>query len=319
MKILFMGTPDIAASCLEALIAAGHDIVGAVCQPDRPRGRGQKLMPPPVKVLAEQHQIPVFQPDSLKNGAFDDTLKALTPDMNVVVAYGKILPASILFAPPYGSVNVHASLLPKYRGAAPMQRVLMDGERETGVTIMYMDEGLDTGDMILKETIPLTGVEDFEWLHDQTAAVGGKLLCRAVDLIAAGNAPREKQPKTGSTYAAKIENADCLIDFSRPAVEIERQVRALYPMPLALTHLPDGRKLKIMRARVADAETVHTPDMTGRVLALNGKGTGSISVACGQGVLELLDVRPEGKGGMCASAFICGRGIALHDLLKNNE
>ncbi len=319
MNILFMGTPDIAAACLQALLDAGHHIVGAVCQPDRPRGRGHKLMPPPVKVLAEQNGIPVFQPEILKNGAFDATVKELEPQLNVVVAYGKILPASVLFAPPYGSINVHASLLPKYRGAAPMQRVLMDGETETGVTIMYMDEGLDTGDMIIKETIPLTGAEDFEWLHDKTAAVGGELLCRAVELITEGKAPREKQPESGFTYAAKIENQDCMLDFARPAVELERQIRALCPMPLALTHLPDGRKLKVMRARVGDIQRTYTAEEIGRVIAMSSKSTGSISVACGQGVLELLDVRPEGKGGMCASAFICGRSISLGDRLKSHE
>lgn len=316
MRILFMGTPDIAASCLSALIEEGHDIVGAVCQPDRPRGRGHHMMKPPVKVLAEERGIPVFQPETLKNGAFDDTVRMLAPDISVVVAYGKILPASVLFAPRLGSINVHASLLPRYRGAAPMQRALMDGVSETGVTIMHMDEGLDTGDMIIREVIPLDGTENFEVLHDKTAAVGSRLLCRAIAMLAANEAPREKQPEQGASYAAKITREDCILDFSLSACELERRIRALSPMPLALTALPNGRLIKISSARVVDVDTVNEKEKCGLVASLGDRGEGEIVVLCAKGALALLSLRPEGKGTMSAAEFVRGRSLSVGDTLS---
>ena len=307
-----MGTPDIAAVCLDALLTAGHTVVGAVCQPDRPKGRGHRMMPPPVKVLAEERGVPVYQPATLKEGAFDGVVRELAPDIAVVVAYGKILPASILFAPKHGAINVHASLLPRYRGAAPMQRAIMDGAEETGVTIMYMDEGLDTGDMIISEKIPLDGTDTFETLHDKTAEVGSRLLCQAIDMIGAGNAPRERQPAEGASYAEKITRADAVLDFSLPAALLERRVRGLYPLPLALTGLPDGRLLKVERARVAEAGR-NAP--AGTVLAVDAKGEGAVRVACGEGALDLIRLRPEGKGSMTAAECIRGRYIAEGDLL----
>ncbi len=315
MKVLFMGTPDIAATCLQAVIDAGHTVVGAVSQPDRPKGRGHKLQPTPVKVTAEAAGIPVFQPTTLKNGVFDDTVRELAPDVLVVVAFGMILPKSILDMPPLGAVNVHASLLPRYRGAAPMQRAIMNGEKETGVTIMYMDEGLDTGDMILTEAWPLTEEDDFGTLHDKTASVGSALLCRALSMIEEGNATRIKQPEEGANYAAKITKEDCILDFSLDAQTLSCRIRGLSPVPLAITTLPDGRLLKIVSARVSDTDAFHTADQIGKIMAVSDKGDGYLRVACAKGSIDLITLRPEGKGGMSAAAFLRGRGVSLGDKL----
>lgn len=315
MKVLFMGTPDIAATCLQAVIDAGHTVVGAVSQPDRPKGRGHKLQPTPVKVTAEAAGIPVFQPTTLKNGVFDDTVHALAPDILVVVAFGMILPKSVLTIPPRGAVNVHASLLPRYRGAAPMQRAIMDGEKQTGVTIMYMDEGLDTGDMILKEAWDLTDEDDFGTLHDKTATVGSSLLCRALAMIENGTAPRTPQPEDGANYAAKITKEDCILDFSLDAQTLSCRIRGLSPIPLAFTTLPDGRLLKIVSARVSDKENCYAPDKIGTVIEASDKGDGYLRIACAKGAIDLITLRPEGKGGMSAAAFLRGRGIALGEKL----
>ena len=308
-RILFMGTPDIAATCLSALTDAGYHVVGAVCQPDKPKGRGYALQPPPVKVRAEELGIPVFQPETLKDGAFDATLKELAPDLIAVVAYGKILPPSLIHFPPFGCVNVHASLLPKYRGAAPMQRAIIDGEKETGVTTMLMDEGLDTGDMLLVEAFPIGEEDNFETVHDKTASLGGKLLCRTVEGLFEGTLTPTPQPE-GATYAAKITKEDCLLDFSRPARVLVAQVRGLSPIPLAYTTLPDGRLLKVAAAHVAKGE-----GEGGRVIAVSDKGEGGITVATGEGALVLTKVKPEGKGLMTAADLIRGRRIATGDLL----
>ena len=308
-RILFMGTPDIAATCLSALTDAGYRVVGAVCQPDKPKGRGYTLQPPPVKVRALELGIPVFQPETLKDGAFDATLKELAPDLVAVVAYGKILPPSLIHFPAYGCVNVHASLLPKYRGAAPMQRAIIDGEAETGVTTMLMDEGLDTGDMLLVESFPIGEEDNFETVHDRTATLGGKLLCRTVEGLFAGTLTPIPQPE-GATYAAKITKEDCLLDFTRPAKALAAQVRGLSPIPLSYTTLPDGRLLKVAAAHVAEGT-----GECGRVIAVSDKGEGGITVATGDGAIVLTKVKPEGKGLMTAADLLRGRRIALGDLL----
>lgn len=315
MKVLFMGTPDIAATCMKAVIGAGHTVVAAVCQPDRPKGRGHKLQSPPVKLMAEEYAIPVFQPETLKNGAFDEQVRILAPDITVVVAYGMILPKSLLDISPHGAINVHASLLPRYRGAAPMQRVIMDGEKETGVTIMYMDEGLDTGDMILAESLPLSEEDDFGTLHDRTADLGATLLCQALSLIEKNQAPRIPQCEEGASYAAKITKSDCVLDFNRDAASVSCQIRGLSPMPLAVTTLKDGRLLKVVSARVSDDKTPHEEQEIGHVLAVSDKGDGRITVACRLGSIDMIRVRPEGKSSMTAAEFLRGRGIALGDKL----
>ena len=311
MKVVFMGTPDIAAQALDALLACGVEVSAVFSQPDRPVGRGMVLTPPPVKVRAEAANIPVYQPDSLKDGAILSVLEEVSPDLICVVAYGKILPKYVLEFPRYGCINLHVSLLPKYRGAAPMQRAIMAGESETGVTVMQMDEGLDTGDILLTERFPITEDDNFETVHDRSAAVGGALLCRAVKEIEEGTVTPVKQAEEGASYAEKITKEDQKLDFSKSAKQLCAQVRGLSPIPLAFTKTPDGKLLKVVAAKVTDGKG--TP---GEVIHLDDKGDGGIAVACGEGALLLTRVVPEGKGKMSAADMIRGRKIRPGDKLS---
>ncbi|MDD6095022.1 MAG: methionyl-tRNA formyltransferase [Clostridia bacterium] len=311
MKVLFMGTPDFARECLDAVYTAGHEVVGAVTQPDKPKGRGYKLLPPPVKVYAEEKNIPVFQPETLKNEAFLDELKALDPEIIVVAAYGKILPKYILDYPEYGCICAHGSILPRHRGAAPIQRAILEGDTETGITVMYMDEGIDTGDMILKMTTPITDGDNFETLHDRLAKISGEAVITVLSQLENGTAAREKQEDEGSTYAAKITKDDCNIAFSKSAKEIFCQVRAMSPFPLAFTKTPDGRLLKIVSAELCEGSSGAKP---GTVAAVNEKG---FEVACGDGKkIRVTAVLPEGKGRMSAADFVRGRRLEAGDMLK---
>ena len=306
-----MGTPDFAIPTLKALYESGEEIVGVITQPDKPKGRGYVLTPPPVKVYAESVGLDVYQPNTLKDEAFADLLKKLSPDLAVVVAYGKILPKNVLDLPKFGCINVHGSLLPKYRGAAPMQRAIIDGEKVTGVTIMYMDVGLDTGDMLYRSELPILDDDNFESIHDKLSELGAKALLDTVELIKNGAVTREKQDDTLSTYAAKIEKADCLIDFSRSAEEIHDRIRGLSPIPLSFTHTPDGKLLKIVASHVIDKKKL-TGKENGEVVSLDGE----IAVSCGEGIIALTAVLPEGKGRMSAADFIRGRRINVGDILK---
>ena len=216
-----MGTPDLAAVCLEAVYnKAGVEVVGVLTQPDKPKGRGMKLVPPPVKVFAEEHGIPVYQPQTLKNGAFEDELKKLDPDMIIVAAYGKILPEYVLDYPKYGCVNAHGSILPKYRGASPIQRAIIDGEKITGITAMYMADGIDTGDIIKIYPCEITPDDDFGSLHDKLAVLAGEAMCDVIDMTESGTITRTKQDDEKSSYAAKIEKEDTVIDFTKNAEDI---------------------------------------------------------------------------------------------------
>lgn len=309
MKILFMGTPDFALASLKALCEAGENVIGVVTQTDKPKGRGYELAPPPVKVYAIERGLPVYQPKTLRDEAFDDLLHEIDPDMIIVVAFGKILPENVISYPKYGCINVHGSLLPKYRGAAPMQRAIIDGEKVTGITTMYMDVGLDTGDMILKREIAIGENDNFEDIHDALAECGAALLLETVNAIREGNAPREKQNDAEMTYAAKIEKADCLIDFSKSAAEVHNLIRGLSPIPLSFTHTPDGKLLKVLKSRISAIKSNAAP---GTVIALDG----AITVKCGDGAVDILRVLPEGKGRMDASDFIRGRKIAAFDILS---
>lgn len=304
-----MGTPDFALASLKALCESGENVVGVVTQTDKPKGRGYELTPPPVKEYALEKNIPVYQPKTLKGEDFDALLREIDPDMIIVVAFGKILPENVINYPKYGCINVHGSLLPKYRGAAPMQRAIIDGEKITGITTMYMDVGLDTGDMIYKEEFVIEDEHDFEDVHDGLAALGAALLLKTVNDIKEEKAPREKQNDAEMTYAAKIEKADCLIDFGKSAREIHDLIRGLSPIPLSFTHTPDGKLLKVLKARVS---AFKGEGVVGEVISLDG----GITVKCGDGAIELLRVLPEGKGRMDASDFIRGRKIAIGDLLK---
>lgn len=310
MRILFMGTPGIAETCLRALAESGHSVIGAVTQPDRPKGRGYELLPPPVKVAAGELGIPVYQPQSLRDESFSALLRELDPELIAVVAYGKLLPPETLDYPRHGCINVHASLLPEYRGAAPIQRVIMDGREKTGVTTMYMEEGLDTGDMLLVREVEITPDDDTGSLTEKLAVAGAALLCETVDGIERGEIRRIPQDHSRSTYAAKVLKADCRIDFERSATEIANLVRALSPAPYAVTHTPDGRLLKIVSARVGVGE-----GRPGEVIACPTED-GCIRVACGVGALDVSAVIPEGKGRMPSGDFIRGRKIKLGDILS---
>ncbi len=311
MKILFMGTPDFAVFSLDALCRAGEEIIGVITQPDKPKGRGYALTPPPVKVYAEERGIPVYQPATLRDEAFAALLAELAPELIAVVAYGKILPESVIKYPKYGCVNVHGSLLPEYRGAAPMQRAIIEGRKTTGVTTMYMDIGLDTGNMILKEEVAIGENDNFEDMHNRLGKCGAELLVRTVEQIKNGSAPSIPQDDTFSTYAAKIEKSDCLIKFDTDARTVHNLIRGLSPIPLAFTHTPDGRILKVLESR-CEPDAVYSAE-AGTVVSLDG---GDITVACREGAVRLLRVLPEGKGRMSAADFIRGRKIALGDVLK---
>ena len=311
MRILFMGTPDFALPTLRAICEGGHEVVGVVTKIDTPKGRGHHLTPPPIKVYALEKSIPVYQPNTLKGEEFAATLANLDPEMIVVVAYGKILPQNVLDYPKYGCVNVHGSLLPEYRGAAPMQRAIIDGKKVTGITTMLMAAGLDTGDMLLKAEIEIGENDNFEDIHDRLSECGAKLLMDTIEGLEKGEIVPEKQDDSLSTYAAKIEKSDCLLDFSKDAKTLHDLIRGLSPIPLAFTHTPDGRLLKIVSSRVVDAEKV-SDKPCGTVISVGE----DIKVACSKGILAFTAVVPEGKGRMGAADFVRGRKIAEGDLLQ---
>lgn len=320
MKALFMGTPDFAAACMTALLADGENIAAVVTQPDKPVGRGMKLTPSPVKVAALERGIPVYQPETLKDGAFADTLSAIDPDVIYVAAYGKILPEYVLSYPKFGCINAHASILPKYRGAAPIQRAIMNGESETGVTAMMMERGLDTGDMILCERVAITDEDDFESVHDKLCVAGGVALCRVARILRSGEAlPRTKQDDALSTYAEKITAADTAVSFAENAEALVRRIRALSPVPLCRTTTKDGRGLKIVCASVKHDVNVSPETPVGQVIALDASGDGAIVVKAGDGAVAITSVRPEGKGTMNAADFIRGRRIEVGDILGQSS
>ena len=310
MKIMFMGTPEISAVCLAELIASDNEIVAVVTGKDKPRGRGNVMTPTEVKALATEHNIPVYTPDTLRGDDFAELLKDIDPELIAVVAYGKILPKNVLDYPKYGCINLHVSLLPKYRGAAPMQRAVMEGESETGVTVMHMAEGLDTGDIISQEIFPIGSEDDFEAIHDRSASVGGRLLVKTIADIEAGVATRTPQDDTKATYAAKIEKSDCKIDFSMSAKKLDPIIRGVTPIPGAFAYL-GGKMLKIYKATPTDGK-----GRPGEVIAVDAKGIGSFTVACGEGALRIFGVIPEGKGRMSAGDFVRGRKIQLGDILE---
>lgn len=310
MRILFMGTPDFALFSLRALVEAGENVIGVVTQPDKPKGRGYALTPPPVKVYAAEHGLPVYQPSTLKGPEFESLLRELAPELLVVAAYGKILPQNVLAFPKHGCINIHGSLLPEYRGAAPMQRAIIDGKAETGITTMMMDVGLDTGDMLLREVVPIAENDNFETMHDKLGACGAALLLKTIAALRDGTLTRTPQNHALATYAAKIEKSDCLLDFSLSAREVHNRIRGLSPIPLAFTYLPDGKMLKVLASRVAE-RTADTA-VCGQVLSLDH---GVITVACGTGAVALLTVLPEGKKRMSAADFINGRKLCVGDVL----
>lgn len=313
MKILFMGTPEYAAVALERMIEAGENIIGVVTLPDRPVGRGYKLTPSAVKISAEAHGIPVYQPTTLRGEEFASLLADIDPELIVVAAYGKILPGNVLDYPRYGCINIHGSLLPEYRGAAPMQRAIIDGKKFTGITIMMMDAGIDTGDILLEERIDILPDDDFEAVHDKMAALGGSLILKALESLRAGTLTRTPQDTTGiePTYAAKIEKSECLINFALDANTIHNKIRGLSPFPLSYARMPDGKLLKFVSSRVAEPGK---REEVGCVVSADK----SIIVACGDGTgrIEITRVLPEGKGRMEAADFLRGRKLNVGDVLS---
>lgn len=297
-----MGTAQFAVASLKALIASGHTVRGVVSQPDKPSGRRRRLSVSPVKEETLSHKLNLIQPASIKSYDALEQIRAWQPDLIVVAAYGQIIPISILGLPPCGCINVHGSLLPRYRGAAPIQRAIMAGETRTGVTTMYMDEGVDTGDMILQEAITIDERADYGELVGQLAQVGADLLLKTIDLIGLGTAPREKQDPSRATYAPPLKPADEQIHWDMKAVDIHNQIRALSPQPGAFTSW-QGRKLKIFKSRVA---SLSGKDVPGLVEASN---TG-LAVCTGQGRLELLEVQREGRKRMPIRDFLTGQRIA---------
>ncbi len=309
MRILFMGTPDFARSILEKLHNDGENIVAVVTQPDKPQGRKMILTPPPVKQYALANGMPVYQPVTLKDGAFADTLTELAPDLIIVAAYGKILPKYILDYPKFGCINAHGSILPRWRGAAPIQRAIMAGDTVSGVTAMYMAQGLDTGDKILTVEVPITDEDDFGTLHDKLAVAGGDAMAQTIARLRDGTITREVQNDADATYAAKIENADCVIDFTKSVTEIYNQVRGLSPVPLAVTWMPDGKRLKIIAARREIRAVTVAP---GTVTDIDH---GTLDIACADGILHVTHLQPEGKGRMAAADFLRGRKLSVGDVL----
>ncbi len=297
LKIIFAGTPAFAATALDALIAAGHRIVLVLTQPDRPAGRGLSLQPSPVKQLALARQIPLAQPATLKDEAIVTTLAALDADVMVVAAYGLLIPRALLDLPPRGCVNIHASLLPRWRGAAPIQRAILAGDRETGVTIMQMDAGLDTGAMLLAQRVPIAADDTAQTLHDKLAITGAQLIVRALD-----EAPEPvAQDVTRATYAAKISKSEAHIDWARSAVDIDRQIRAFNPAPGAHTEL-QGQRVKVWRAAPVAGHGV-----PGTVLSAGADG---VVVATGAGALCLLELQRAGGKRLPAQAFLAGTPVA---------
>lgn len=306
MKIVFMGTPDFAVPCLQRLIDMGQDIAGVFTQPDKPKGRGYQMMPPPVKELALKHNLPVFQPAKMRDGEALGIIKELAPDLIVVVAYGKILPKDILDAPKLGCINVHGSLLPKYRGAGPIQWSIINGEEVTGVTTMFMAEGLDTGDMILKMETPIGEEETAGELFDRLCIIGADCLEQTIKLFESGKpVPREVQDDAKSSYAPMLDKELSKLDFTKSARELHNLIRGVSPWPVAHTAFR-GKLLKVHKARIAY-------DLTGKAGTILDEKR--MIVGCGDGAIELLEVQAEGAKRLPASDFMNGKRIQMGEQL----
>jgi methionyl-tRNA formyltransferase len=303
MRVVFMGTPDFAVQSLNALVDAGHEVKAVITQPDRPKGRGNKMAFPEVKTRALELGLPVHQPDSVKDEAFLELLKSYDPEVIVVVAFGRILPQAVLDLPPYGCVNVHGSLLPEYRGAAPIQRAVLDGRKETGVTTMRMDIGMDTGDMLMQATLPITDEDTTGTMFDKLAELGGKVLIDTLAGLENGTVVPVKQDDSKATHAARILKDDEVIRWEDSAEKIFCQIRGLSPAPGAYTWW-NGERLKLWKARISDRETGKAP---GTVVAISKN---ALTVQTGKGCLEVLELQPAGKKAMPAQAFSNGAGVA---------
>lgn len=306
MRILFMGTPDIAARSLAALLEAGHTVVGVFTRADKPVGRKQVLTAPPVKKLAVEHGIPVWQLATLRDGEAEKVFRALQPDLVVVVAYGRILPPELLHIAPLGCINLHVSLLPKYRGSAPIQWAVLNGDTKTGVTIMQLDEGCDTGDILMVEPVEIGPETTSGELFDQVSAVGARTLVRAVEELAAGRLTPHPQDEAKATKAPPLTKEMARFSFAEPAEHLHNWVRGMNPWPVAFFEL-DGKKIKVLESRLAENPQQAAP---GTVLALK-----PLTIACARGALQLLTVTPEGGRPMAGTAWAAGRRLHTGDSL----
>lgn len=310
MRIVFMGTPDFAVGSLQALCESGkHEILAVVTQPDRPKGRGNKLLQTPVKEYALAQGLTVYQPQKVKTLEFVELLHGLQPELIVVAAFGQFLSKEILELPKYGCINVHASLLPKYRGAAPIQYAIIKGEKESGVTIMQMDIGMDTGAMLDKVVVPIAENTTMGELHDALREQGATLLLQVIDKIATGTAVAEPQDDAQATYATLLDRSMEHIDWSKTAQEVHNLIRGFNPAPSTFTKLPNGKSLKIWGSKMTGKSSAAA---AGTVIET---GKHSFFVACGEGVLEITEVQPESKKRMPAQVFLNGRGVQEGDLL----
>ncbi len=302
MRIIFMGTPDFSVPCLEALIKSNNEVVGVFTQPDKPKGRGYELTPPPVKVCALNNNLPVFQPASMRNGEALEIINSLNADLIIVVAFGKILPKEILESVEHGCINIHASLLPKLRGAAPIQWSILNGEAETGVTSMQMDVGLDTGDMLIKKTISIDENITAEELFDKLSEMGAEVLIETIDALKNNKLMPEKQDDALSNYAPIITKEICPIDFTKSANEVHNKVRGLYSWPIATTVI-NGKKFKIHKSKILAENFVGNP---GEIVDNNNR----LVIMCGDGkCVEILEIQAEGKKKMDTQSFLRGQRI----------
>ncbi|MCQ2358494.1 MAG: methionyl-tRNA formyltransferase [Phascolarctobacterium sp.] len=310
MRVVFMGTPTFAVGSLKALTESGkHEIVGVVTQPDRPKGRGNKILMTPVKEYALEQGFPVYQPEKVKTPEFVQVLRDMNPEIIVVAAFGQFLSKDILDMPKYGCINVHASILPKYRGAAPIQYAIIKGEKESGVTIMQMDIGMDTGDMIDKVVVPISENMTMGELHDELMVKGADLLITVMDQIAEGTAKPIPQNNDEATYATLLNRSMECIDWTKSAKEVHDLIRGFNPEPSTFTNLPNGKKLKIWGSLLTDKTSQAKP---GTVIEISKR---TFFVACGTGVIEITEVQPESKKRMPAQVFINGRGVQVDDVL----
>lgn len=313
MRVVFMGTPDFAVPTLQKLIDCGHEVAAVVTQPDKAKGRGKAVSFPPVKERALEYEIPVYQPVKARDPEFVEILRGLAPEVIVVVAFGQILPKSILDIPPYGCINVHASLLPKYRGAAPIQWAVIDGEKTSGVTTMFMAEGLDTGDMILKEEVDLAPFETGGSLHDKLSVIGAGLLIKTLDALKAGTAVRTPQDDSqAGQYAKMLKKEMGLLDFSKSARELERLIRGLNPWPSAYTVL-HGKTLKIWQADVIDKEY---EGHFGEIVEITKD---CFVIKTGKGTLAVKELQLQGKKRMDAGAFLRGYSLKKGEKIPSQE
>ena len=309
MKIVFMGTPDYAATALEAILQAGYEVTGVVCQPDKPKGRSGALSACPVKECALKYNLPVFQPERIKRPEAVEELRKFPADVFVVAAFGQILSEEILTMPKYGCINIHASLLPKYRGAAPIQWCIVDGEKETGVTIMQMDAGIDTGDILFTKKVAITEEETGGSLFDKLSQAGAELIVEALPKIEAGEVKPVKQDEARSNYARMLKKEDGQINWNRPAEEIGRLVRGMDPWPSAFTYYR-GKQFKIWKAQAVDGGTEGL--LPGTIAQIEKQG---IWIACGSGMLQVTEAQMEGKKRMSAADLMNGRTLEMNERL----